>query len=254
MSAGSAARSRGGGRGAVRPRVRRVLTTRAGGRSGGPYSSFNLSYGVGDDRVAVAANRSRLSRELGLATDGIVWMQQVHGTRVAAVDGPTATELAATDALVTARRGLALAVLAADCVPVLLADPVAGVVGAAHAGRAGAAAGVLAAAVAAMTRLGANIDTIEVLLGPAICGRCYEVPAGLQAEVEDRLPGSACTTAAGTAGLDLRAGLELQLVGLGVPLVGVDPRCTFEDQQLYSHRRQRPTGRSAAVTWLDYAE
>jgi YfiH family protein len=219
-----------------------------------PYASFNLSFGVGDDRVAVAANRSRLCRELGLAVDGIVWMQQVHGNRVASVDGPTATAVAGTDAVVTARRGLALAVLAADCVPVLLADPAAGVVGAVHAGRAGAAAGVLPAAVHAMTRLGAAAERIEVLFGPAICGRCYEVPTELQAEVEDRLPGSACPTAAGTPGLDLRAGLELQLVALGVPLVGVDPRCTFEDQQLFSHRRQRPTGRFAAVTWLDYAE
>ncbi len=238
----------------VRPRVRRVLTTNAGGRSAAPYTSFNLSYGVGDDRAAVAANRSRLSRELGLPPDGIVWMQQVHGTRVAAVDGPSVTELAGTDAVVTARRGLALAVLAADCVPVLLADPAAGVVGAVHAGRVGAAAGVLPAAVAAMTRLGASPERIEVLLGPAICGGCYEVPAHVQAQVEDRLPGSAGPTTAGTPGLDLRAGLELQLVAVGVPLVGVDPRCTFEDQQLYSHRRQRPTGRFAAVTWLDYAE
>jgi polyphenol oxidase len=234
--------------------VRRVLTTRAGGRSTAPYASFNLSYGVGDDRAAVAANRSRLNRELGLAPDAVVWMQQVHGNRVATVDGPTTTELPRADAVVTARPGLAVAVLAADCVPVLLADPAAGVVGAVHAGRVGAAAGVLPAAVDAMTRLGARPDATEVLLGPAICGLCYEVPADLQAQVEDRLPGSACTTTTGSAGLDLRAGLELQLVALGVPLVGVDPRCTFEDQQLYSHRRQRPTGRFATVTWLDYAE
>jgi polyphenol oxidase len=232
-------------------RVRRVVSTRAGGRSGGGYSSFNLSAGVGDDPVAVAANRQRLRSELGVP---VVFLEQVHGTRVATVDAvpaPDAPDVPASDAAVTALPGVGLAVLAADCVPVLLADPAAGVVGAAHAGRVGAVAGVLPATVAAMEALGARAGALEVLLGPAICGGCYEVPATMRAEVDARLPGSAVRTRRGTPGLDLRAGLYHQLTELGVARIGGDPRCTLETSDLYSHRRDARTGRQAAITWLD---
>src|SRR5690349_19422720 len=117
----------------VRPR--RVVTDRRGGRSVSPYDTFNLGDHVGDDPAAVAANRARVARELGVGEDRLVWMQQVHGTGVAVVDGPQDGAVAATDALVTATRGLVLAVLVADCVPVLLADHERGVVAAVHAGR-----------------------------------------------------------------------------------------------------------------------
>lgn len=141
-------------------RVRRVFSTRAGGRSGGVYAWFNLSAGVGDDPAAVAANRERVRSELGVP---VVYLAQVHGTRVATVTAdpaPGDPDVPDTDAVVTARAGVGLAVLSADCVPILLADPVAGVVGAAHAGRVGAAAGVLPATLAAMTALGARVDAV----------------------------------------------------------------------------------------------
>jgi hypothetical protein len=244
-----------------RLRVRRVVSTRAGGRSTGPYARFNLSRGVGDDPAAVAANRRRLVAELGVRA--AVFLDQVHGVRVAVVDtpadvpAPDAPDVPGTDAAVTALPGIALAVLAADCVPVLLADPAAGVVGAAHAGRVGAGAGVGEATLTAMAGAGAALDRTEVLLGPAVCGACYEVPAAMRDEVDAALPGSAARTRRGTPGLDLRAGLRRRLAALGVARVGVDPRCTAEDPDLYSHRRAtRPggpgrTGRLAAVTWLD---
>ncbi len=239
-------------------RARRVVTTRAGGRSTGRYDSFNLSTGVGDDPAAVRANRARTVRELGVP---VVFLEQVHGTRVAAVDAvpaPGEPDRPGCDAAVTAVPGVALAVLAADCVPVLLADPGAGVVGAAHAGRVGAAAGVLPAVLDAMTGLGARPGSVEVLLGPAVCGRCYEVPAAMRAEVDAALPGSASVTRRGTPGLDLRAGLRRQLVALGVGRIGADPRCTAESPDLYSHRRATaegtaPTGRQAALTWIETA-
>ena len=234
-------------------RVRRVVTTRAGGVSKAPYDSFNLGAGVGDDPAAVAANRRRLAHGTGLRADRLVWMVQVHGPNATVVDEPPGSSVPDTDALVTAVPGLALVVLTADCVPVLLADPQAGVVGAAHAGRVGAAAGVLPAVVAAMANLGARAGAIEVLLGPAVCGGCYEVPAAMRAEVDAQLPGSAVRTRAGTPGLDLRAGLYHQLVELGIGRVGADPRCTVEDAALYSHRRDGRTGRQAAITWLDPA-
>jgi hypothetical protein len=233
-------------------RVRRVVTTRAGGRSAGPFARFNLSAGVGDDPVAVAANRGRLATELGVR--GVVFLDQVHGTEVAVVDAVPvvgAADRPASDAAVTALPGVALAVLTADCVPVLLSDPRAGVVGVAHAGRVGAAAGVLETALAAMVGLGASAGDCEALLGPAICGGCYEVPPAMRDEVDAALPGSAARTRRGTAGLDLRAGLRRRLATLGVARVGVDPRCTAEDPDLYSYRRDRRTGRLAAVTWLD---
>jgi polyphenol oxidase len=241
-------------------RVRRVLTTRAGGASKAPFDSFNLSGGVGDDPRAVNLNRRRLATSIGLADDAVRWMNQVHGTRVAVVEGPGAghddryhdsRDHEGVDAMVTRRPGIALAVLAADCVPVLLADPGAGVLGAAHAGRVGAASGVLAATLEAMSALGARPERTEVLLGPAVCGDCYEVPAAMRAEVAAVLPGSECRTTSGTAGLDLRAGLRAQLASLGVTRVDTDPRCTVEDPTLYSHRRDGRTGRFAALTWLD---
>ncbi|MEJ2888996.1 peptidoglycan editing factor PgeF [Actinomycetospora aeridis] len=233
-------------------RVRRVLTTRAGGRSAPPYDRFNLGDHVGDHPSAVAANRRRLGEGIGLGPERVAWMNQVHGTDVAVVDaagGDTPTA----DALVTDRPRLALAVVVADCVPVLLADPGAGVVAAAHAGRRGAADGVLERTLEAMTGLGAETGRVEVLLGPAICGEDYEVPAAMRDEVEAVLPGSAATTRIGTPSLDLRAGLRRRLADLGITRVDVDTRCTFEDDQLFSHRRARPTGRLAAVTWWEYA-
>jgi YfiH family protein len=232
-------------------RVRRVLTTRAGGRSRPPYDSFNLGDHVGDEPAAVAANRDRLARGIGLDPSRVAWMNQVHGTGVAVVEGPQ-QEVPTADALVTDRPRQALAVVVADCVPVLLADPEAGVVAAAHAGRTGAAAGVLPRTLDVMAELGAERDRVEVLLGPGVCGRCYEVPEQMREEVAAALPGSAGTTRVGTPSLDLHAGLVRQLEGLGIRKIDADPRCTLEDDQLFSHRRARPTGRFAGVTWWEY--
>ncbi|WP_340687708.1 peptidoglycan editing factor PgeF [Amycolatopsis coloradensis] len=232
-------------------RVRRVVTTRAGGASRPPYDTFNLGDHVGDDAGDVYANRKRLATELGLAEDRLAWMEQVHGRTATVVDGSEASAAEATDALVTAEPGLALVVLVADCVPLLLADAEAGVVAAVHAGRVGARVGVVPAAIEAMRSVGAEPARTEALLGPAICGDCYEVPADMAADVEKHVPGSACKTRKGTPGLDLRAGLWRQLADLGVGKIGVDPRCTNEDKTLFSFRRDGTTGRIAGITWLD---
>ncbi|GAA4545971.1 peptidoglycan editing factor PgeF [Pseudonocardia xishanensis] len=233
-------------------RVRRVMTTRAGGRSSAPFDSFNLSREVGDHPDNVDANRYRLIKELGLR--GAVFLKQIHGTRVetvTTVPKRSAPDVADTDAAVTAEPGVGLVVLAADCTPVLFGDSVAGVVGAAHAGRVGAAAGVVPATVEAMVALGSRVSDIEVLLGPAVCGLCYEVPEAMRAEVETRLPGSAATSRRGTPSIDVRAGLYRQLRAMGVGRIGGDPRCTLEDRALFSHRRDQRTGRHAGISWLD---
>jgi polyphenol oxidase len=234
-------------------RVRRVLTTRRGGSSLGAFSSFNLGDHVGDDAAAVAANRRRLGEGIGLGPERVAWMDQVHGTDVAVVeDAPAVGERPRVDALVTDRPRLALAVVVADCVPVLLADAEAGVVAAAHAGRAGAADGVLRTTLERMVELGAEPAHTDALLGPSACGACYEVPAAMRDEVDAVLPGSAATTRRGTPSLDLRAGLRAQLAELGVERVDTDARCTIEDDELFSHRRGAPTGRFAGVIWWEY--
>jgi hypothetical protein len=227
------------------------VTDRRGGRSLSPYDSFNLGDHVGDEPAAVAANRARVARELGVAEDRLVWMNQVHGTGVAVVDGPQAGPVPATDALVTSTRGLVLAVLVADCVPILLADHDTGVVAAVHAGREGVRQGVLPAALSAMASLGARARHVTALLGPAVCGECYEVPEAMQAEVAGVAPAAAVPTRTGTAGLDLRAGLAELLTRAGVREVVHDPRCTMEDPTLFSHRRDGVTGRQAGLVWLD---
>lgn len=237
--------------GHVSVRIRRVTTTRAGGVSVPPFSTFNLGDHVGDDPTAVAANRARLTAAIGLGADRVVWMNQVHGDRVEVVDEPRDTAVDDTDALVTNRPRLALAVVTADCVPVLLADARAGVVGAVHAGRVGAQRGVVVRAVEAMVSLGAHADDISALLGPAVSGRNYEVPATMADEVEAALPGSRTTTAAGTPGLDLRAGIACQLRDLGVTSIDIDRRCTVADSTLFSHRRDAPTGRLASLVWME---
>ena len=109
-----------------------------------------------------------------------------------------------------------------------MADARAGVVAAVHAGRVGAQKGVVARTVEAMLGLGAHVEDISVLLGPAVSGRNYEVPAAMAAEVEAALPGSRTTTSRGTPGLDLRAGIARQLTALGVTAIDVDPRCTVD--------------------------
>ena len=232
-------------------RIRRVTTTRAGGISAPPFDTFNLGDHVGDDPAAVAANRARLAGAIGLGADRVVWMNQVHGDRVELVDEPQNRPFDDTDALVTNATRLALAVVTADCVPVLMGDARAGVIGAVHAGRVGAQRGVVARAVEAMLSLGAHVEDLSVLLGPAVSGANYEVPAAMADEVEAALPGSRTTTSAGTPGLDLRAGIACQLRGLGVTSIDADPRCTVADPSLFSHRRGAPTGRLASLVWME---
>ncbi|MHC0432105.1 peptidoglycan editing factor PgeF [Streptomyces sp. O3] len=230
-----------------------AFTDRWGGVSAVPYEELNLGGAVGDDPRAVRTNRERAAKALGIDPGRVVWMNQVHGREVAVVDGPWGTdaEPPAVDAVVTARRGLALAVLTADCVPVLLADPVAGVVGAAHAGRPGMVAGVVPAAVEAMVRLGAEPGRITARTGPAVCGRCYEVPKDMRAEVAAVEPAAFGETRWGTPAVDVTAGVHAQLDRLEVRDRWRSPVCTLESGDHFSYRRDRTTGRLASYVWLD---
>jgi len=176
-------------------------------------------------------------------------LNQVHGADVVVVDGPVGRdEVPSGDALVTARRGLGLMVRVADCVPVLLADPRAGVIGAVHAGRPGMALGVATATVAVMREHGAS--AIRAWLGPHVCGRCYEVPAAMQEEISELVPEARAETSWGTPALDIGAGVEAQLVAAGVEVARV-AGCTREEPALPSYRRDGAASRRfAGLVWL----
>ncbi|MGE9809003.1 peptidoglycan editing factor PgeF [Janibacter sp. G1551] len=221
----------------------RVFTSRVGGHSEPPWSGLNLGGHVGDDPQAVAANRRELADGLGLAADRIVWMDQCHGTDVAVVDAVPG-QPPTVDALVTASPDLALAVLVADCTPILLSDTEAGVIGAAHAGRPGMVAGIVPAVVGAMRDLGAR--DIRAAIGPSVCARCYEVPAEMRDAAALVAPESHAVTWSGTPAIDVAAGVVAQLAGLGIAVEWV-PGCTRETAELYSYRRDGQTGRTAGV-------
>ncbi len=218
------------------------FTDRWGGVSQPPYDQFNLGDHVGDQPAAVTSNRERVAQRFGQPA---VWMNQVHGDAVVVVDGQPHAPLVC-DSLVTATPGLPLAVVVADCVPVLLADEAAGVVAATHAGRAGTRSDVVIRTLEAMRDLGAVADRIEVWLGPAVCGRCYEVPQEMQDDVCTVVPAARSTTRWGTPGLDLKAGLTQRLTDHGAVVHDVGP-CTLESPDHFSHRRDGVTGRTAGV-------
>jgi purine-nucleoside/S-methyl-5'-thioadenosine phosphorylase / adenosine deaminase len=229
------------------PGVRTAITSRWGGVSQPPHDPLNLGLSIGDDPAAVLRNREIVARACGIGAGQMAWMRQVHGTRASYVRA-TAPEPEA-DAIFTDAAGMALCVLAADCAPVLLADPGTGMIGAAHSGRLGTAAGVVPALVRAMTAAGASPSRMHGLVGPAVCGGCYCVPAGLQARVAEAVPQTRCVTRTGAPGIDIRAGIAAQLAELGVRQVRHDGRCTAETPDLCSHRRDGAAGRFAAMIW-----
>ena len=213
-----------------------AFTDRYGGAGAAPSDELDLALeGEGDPAVR-AANLHLVATDFapGAVVDD---MRQVHGRTVAVVDGSTDAgrgDRPEADALVTTLPGHLLVVRVADCVPVLLADPDTGMIGAVHAGRPGLAAGVVPAAVERMRDLGAG--TVAAWLGPRVCGACYEVPAALQAEVGAVVPEAVATTSWGTPSLDIGAGVRAQLAALDVAVVDVGT-CTRESADLYSYRR-----------------
>ena len=236
--------------------ARIAVSDRWGGVSTGTYAELNLAEHVADDPRHVGENRRRLAAALGLAPGSMTYMTQVHGREVAVVDGPASPTGAPrppprADALVTTGRGVALTVLVADCVPVLLAgrSEAGTVLAAAHAGRRGVALGVVGATVEAMARLGARPGSVSARVGPAVCARCYEVPAAMADELVAAVPSARATSSTGTPALDLPAAVAAQLQNAGVGDVVVDPTCTAEEPSLYSHRRDAVTGRFAGVVW-----
>jgi len=231
------------------PGVRAVATTRRGGVSRGPFESFNLGTAAGDAPGAVAKNRRLLRGALGLSAEP-AWLRQVHGARAVEAGTGRAPEA---DASWTRMPGVACAILAADCLPVLLCDGRGTCVGAAHAGWRGLAAGVIGAAVAAMP-----VEPGDLLawLGPAIGPERFEVGPEVR---EALLAGAGAPKYAfrgsGRAGhylCDLYAVARQQLLRAGVGSVHGGGFCTHsEAYRFYSYRRDGETGRMATLIWLD---
>lgn len=177
------------------------------------------------------------------------WLRQVHGSQVVVVSEPGASAGATADAAVTAEAGAVLAVHTADCVPVLLFDAAAGVIGAAHAGWRGLVDGVLEATVAAMAELGATQVRAEV--GPHIRARCYEFGTAELDQVAARYgPDIISTTAWGAPALDMTAGVGTALAAVGVPTIDVGGCTACESDAFFSHRARGDAGRMAGAIWL----
>jgi YfiH family protein len=214
--------------------------TRAGGVSTGPFAALNGSSRGGDDPASVAENRARAARALGLAPGHLVGLDQVHSARVHTVTAPCGGLVG--DGLVTRSAGLGLLIVTADCAPVLLADPEAGVIGAAHAGWRGAAGGVLEAVVAAMEALGARPARVHAAIGPAIGAAHYQVQEDVRAVIAGLEAKDArffTPHAAGGFHFDLPAYCAARLARAGVAQVEILPCDTYADEaRFFSHRRR----------------
>jgi YfiH family protein len=235
--------------GTLGPRVRWAFADRSDGVSLAPYDHGNLADHVGDHAAHVRANRDRFAHAIGLDVAHVVSMAPVHGNEVGAVDSASDEPVPEVDALVTTVPGLALLVLAADCVPVLLGDGAAGVVAVVHAGWRGVLADVVGVTLDAMRDHGARAESTRAVVGPAICGACYDVPRERFDEVVAVAPAAASVAGGGRPGLDLRAAVVDRLRGAGVAS-SLHGGCTFETPTLFSFRRDRVTGRHGGVVTL----
>jgi YfiH family protein len=228
--------------------IRHGFFTREGGVSEGIYAGLNCWLGSADRREAVLENRARVARHLGAAGEHVVTLHQVHSATAHVVDGPIPrAQLPRADAAVTATRGLAIGVLAADCAPVLFADGKTGVVAAAHAGWRGAVAGVVEAAVAAMIGLGAARGRIRAAVGPCIGPEVYEVGPEFEAELLGRDPASVRFFSRARpeerSRFDLPGYVVHRLGALGLAAVECCAPCTYRDESLFfSYRRSGARG------------
>ncbi len=231
--------------------VRAAFTLRGGGVSAAPFDSLNLGAHVGDSPAAVAENRRRVRARLQLPAEP-VWLEQVHGTRVADLDAAGEEGGSAADAVLTRRPGRVCAVQVADCMPVLLAARDASAVAVAHAGWRGLAGGVLEATVA---KLAVAPGELFAWLGPAISVRHFEVGGEVRAAFLANDPEASTAfqpNARGRWQCDLALLARRRLAALGVAEVSGGAWCTYADPaRFFSFRRDGRCGRMAALIWLE---
>lgn len=236
-----------------------AFSSRAGGFGTGPYRSLNLGLHVGDDLRTVLRNRRRLVTVLSLA--GLPWatVRQIHSATIVQArpellgQGPPEARppLAEADGLVTNQPGLLLAVFMADCVPVLLADPAARVVGAVHAGWRGLAAGTVERGVKCFAGLGADLGASVAAVGPAIGPCCYEVGPEVAEAVAGRYPAATAITRDGRLAVDTTAAAVQALERAGVGAVRAARECTaHQPERFFSYRRDGTSGRQAGIVAL----
>jgi hypothetical protein len=242
-----------------------AVTTRHGGVSRPPFDTLNLGLHVGDDPADVVTNRTIAARAFGAELDGLVFARQVHGAGVAIVGRAeagrgTAAEddaVAETDVLVTTTPGVTLVILVADCVPLALVDPVARVLAAVHAGWRGSAAGVVGAALDAMSERGARPERVHAFMGPAVAAERYQVDDGVRCALDDAVGPvrlDPLVTRADGPGhwlVDLVAANRQQLHLGGVPDAQISGcGVTTADERFFSDRAARPCGRFALLAQL----
>ncbi|WP_293443570.1 peptidoglycan editing factor PgeF [Planktotalea sp.] len=220
--------------------VQHGFFTRKGGVSSGIYEGLNCGVGSNDDEQAVVSNRARVAETMGVQPLALVGVHQYHSADVAVIDAPT-TERPKADAMVTNQKGIALGILTADCQPVLFLDPVASIIGAAHAGWKGALGGVLSNTVAAMEKLGAKRDNISAAIGPCISQAAYEVGPEF---FEDFIAQDHSFSRFFANGQEDRMQFDLPSFGLhmlreaGVGSAEWIGHCTYQDAaRFYSYRR-----------------
>lgn len=236
-------------RDALVPGVRTLTTLRTGGASGGPYASLNPALHVGDDPRAVRENRARIKQAFALPREPL-WLEQVHGTHIADADALAAKGPPAADGAVTRKRNRVLAVMTADCLPVVLAGKNGQTLAVAHAGWRGLAGGVLDAVLRAM-----EVEPRDVVawIGPGIGPRHYEVDAKVH-DAFASFPGHerAFKAAEGVHWqCDLAQLAQSSLEAAGVGRVQQSGSCTYADRErFFSYRRDGVTGRMATLAWL----
>ncbi|WP_456449620.1 peptidoglycan editing factor PgeF [Hydrogenimonas sp.] len=227
--------------------VNTLFTDRHGGVGESPYDTFNLAFHVGDTPSVVAVNRQILQQRHD--TPPIVWMEQVHGDTVRIVENGDLDTISACDAIVTDRPGIALAVMVADCIPILLHDAKRGVVAAVHAGRNGTFLQIAPKTVETMVeRFGCRPEEMRVWMGPSIRVCCYEVGDEI-AGIARKNFGEAYVNG---RSLDLPALNLDQLLKAGVKPenIEVSSVCTRCDKNYFSYRREGTTGRFAGLIWM----
>ena len=224
------------------------------GEGGLPYGGFNLGMHVGDDPLAVLANRQRLQT---IVPSQPVWLEQVHGTHVVTLNGADDPLAPTGDAVMTTTPGVVCAIMTADCLPVLMADQQGRIVGAAHAGWRGLAAGVLDSLVAGMCRLAQETPVnLTAWLGPAIGPTAFEVGREVRDAFLTQSPDHAVCFSPradhpGKWLADLPQLATQKLNRLGVTAVTDSNCCTYRASEYYSYRREKITGRMASMIWID---